>query len=49
MTRNEELIEKYKRYIKKMKKQIETMTAQQALPLIAKVSVYKTVIIDLQE
>jgi hypothetical protein len=48
MTRNEELIEKYKRYIKKMEKQIETMTAQQALPLIAKVSVYKMVIIDLQ-
>ncbi len=49
MTRNKELIEKYKRYIKKMEKQVETMTAQQALPLIAKISVYKMVIIDLQE
>jgi hypothetical protein len=49
MTRNEELIEKYKRYIKKMEKQIETMAAPQALPLIAKISVYKMVIIDLQE
>ena len=53
MTRNEELIEKYKRYIKKMEKQIETMTAPmtalQALPLIAKINVYKMVIIDLQE
>jgi hypothetical protein len=49
MTRNEELIKKYKRYIKKMEKQIETMTAPQALPLIAKVNVYKMVIIDLQE
>ncbi len=49
MTRNEELIEKYKRYIKKMEKQIETMTSPQALPLIAKISVYKMVIIDLQE
>lgn len=49
MTRNEELIEKYLRYIKKMEKQIETMTSQQALPLIAKISVYKMVIIDLQE
>lgn len=43
------LIEKYKRYIKEMEKQIETMTSQQALPLIAKVSIYKMVIIDLQE
>jgi hypothetical protein len=49
MTRNEELIEKYKRYIKKIEKQIETLTAPQALPLIAKVSVYNMVIIDLQE
>ena len=49
MTRNEELIEKYKRYIKKMEKQIETLTAPQALPLIAKISVYKMVIMDLQE
>jgi hypothetical protein len=49
MTRNEELIEKYKRYIKKMEKQIETLTAPQALPLITKISVYKMVIIDLQE
>jgi hypothetical protein len=49
MTRNEELIEKYKRYIKKMEKQIETMTATQALPLIAKISIYKMVIVDLQE
>lgn len=49
MTRNEELIRKYKRYIKKMEKQIETLTAPQALPLIAKISVYKMVIIDLQE
>ena len=32
-----------------MEKQVETMTAQQAQPLIAKISVYKMVIIDLQE
>lgn len=49
MTQNEELIEKYKRYIKKMEKQIETITAPQALHLIAKISVYKMVIIDLQK
>ena len=49
MTKNEELIKKYKRYIKEMEKQIETMTTPQTLPLIAKVSVYKMVIIDLQE
>jgi hypothetical protein len=49
MTKNEELIKKYKRYIKIMEKQIETMTTPQSLPLIAKISVYKMVIIDLQE
>ena len=49
MTKNEELIKKYKRYIKKMEKQIETLTAPQSLPLIAKISVCKMVIIDLQE
>lgn len=49
MTRNEELIEKYKRYINKMEKQIETLTAPQSILLIAKVNVYKMVIIDLQE
>lgn len=49
MTRNEELIKKYKHYIKKMEKQIETLKAPHALPLIAKISVYKMVIIDLQE
>ena len=49
MARNEELIKKYKRYIKKMEKQIVTLTAPHALPLIAKISVYKMVIIDLQE
>lgn len=49
MTRNEELIEKYLRRIKKMEKDIKTLTAAQAHPLIVKVHVYKMVIIDLQE
>ena len=48
MKNNNELIEKYKRYISNMENQIKTMTAQQALPLIAKISVYKMVIIDLR-
>ena len=47
MKNNNELIEKYKRYISNMENKIKTMTAQQALPLIAKISVYKMVIIDL--
>ena len=46
MKNNNELIEKYKRYISNMENQIKTMTAQQALPLIAKISVYKMVIIE---
>ena len=49
MKNNKELIEKYKRYISNMENQIKTMTAQQALPLIHKISVYKMVIIDLQD
>lgn len=49
MKDNNELIKKYKRYINNMENQIKTMTAQQALPLIHKISVYKMVIIDLQE
>lgn len=49
MTRNEVLIKKYKLYIKNFEKQIVSLTAEQALPLIAKISVYKMVIIDLQE
>lgn len=49
MKDNNELIKKYKRYINNMENQIKTMTAQQALPLIYKISVYKMVIIDLQE
>ena len=48
MKNNKELIEKYKRYINNMENKIKTMTAQQALPLIANISVYKMVIIDLQ-
>lgn len=48
MKDNNELIKKYKRYINNMENQIKTMTAQQALPLIHKISVYKMVIIDLQ-
>lgn len=48
MKNNNELIEKYKRYISNMENKIKTMTAQQALPFIAKISVYKMVIIDLQ-
>ena len=48
MKNNNELIKKYKRYINNMENQIKTMTAQQALPLIAKISVYKMVIIDLR-
>ena len=48
MKDNNELINKYKRYINNMENQIKTMTAQQALPLIHKISVYKMVIIDLQ-
>ena len=34
--------------LESMENKIKTMTAQQALPLIAKISVYKMVIIDLQ-
>lgn len=49
MKNNNKLIEKYKRYISNMENKIKTMTAQQALPLIAKISVYKMVIIDLQD
>lgn len=45
----EKLIEKYKRRVAKMEKEIKTLTAPQALPLICKISVYKLVIIDLQD
>ncbi len=48
MNRNELLIERYKRYIIEMEAKIKILTAPEALPLIAKVSVYKKVIIDLQ-
>lgn len=50
MTRSEELIEKYKRRIDKMEHEIkETNDANRIFYLQGKVSVYKMVIIDLQD
>jgi len=47
---NEELIEKYKRYIKKMERELEeTKDDKRVVYLEGKISVYKMVIIDLQE
>lgn len=48
MTRNEELTLKYKRRIKEMEKAIDLHNGD-APRLIAKVSILKMVIIDLQE
>lgn len=50
MTRNGELIEKYNRYIKKMERELkETKDDKRIIYLEGKISVYKMVIIDLQE
>ena len=50
MSRNEELIEKYKRYINKMERELtETTDDKRIIYLDGKISVYKMVIIDLQE
>lgn len=50
MTRNQQLIEKYKRYIKKMEREIsETNNSSRVSYLEGKISVYKMVIVDLQE
>ena len=50
MTRNEELIEKYKRWIKKADKEMEeTEDRSRYLFLDGKITAYKMVIIDLQE
>ena len=49
MTRNEELIKKYKRLIKGMEKEIDLNPAPKVMHLIGKVSILKMVIIDLQE
>ena len=51
MTRNEELIEKYKKRIEKMEEQIKQFTSVpiKLIQLTAKISVLKLVIIDLQE
>jgi len=45
----EELIEKYKRWIKKAEKEINLNPAPKVMHLIGKVSILKMVIIDLQE
>jgi len=49
MERNEELINKYKRRIDSMQKEIDQYPTHTVMHLIAKVSVYKLVIIDLQK
>ena len=50
MTRNKELIEKYKRWIKKADKEMkETDYRSRYLYLDGKITAYKMVIIDLQE
>lgn len=50
MSRNEKLIEKYKRNIKKMECELEeTKDDKRIIYLEGKISVYKMVIIDLQE
>ena len=49
MTRNEELIKKYKRLIKGMEKEINLHPAPTIIHLIGKVNILKMVIIDLQE
>ncbi len=50
MTRNEELIEKYKRYIKQVERELDaTDDLNRRMYLDGKISVYKMVIIDLQD
>ena len=50
MENKEELIEKYKRYIKKMERElVETKDNKRVICLESKISVYKMVVIDLQE
>lgn len=50
MTRNEELTEKYKRWIKKAEKEMkETLSKDRNIYLDGKITAYKMVIIDLQE
>ena len=48
MTRNEDLIRKYKRMIEKLEKEILLLTFAQSIPKINKVSVLKMVIKDLE-
>ena len=48
MIKNEELIEKYRRLIKGMEKEIDLKPAPKVIHLIGKVSILKMVIIDLQ-
>lgn len=50
MTRNEELTEKYKRWINKAEKEMqETLSKDRNIYLDGKITAYKMVIIDLQE
>jgi hypothetical protein len=50
MSRNVLLIEKYRIYIKKMERELEeTKDSKRIIHLASKISVYKMVIIDLQE
>ena len=49
MDRNKELIKKYKRLIKELESKAEGVIAPKSMLLLAKINVYRIVIVDLQE